>query len=297
MALAFDYLSTLEQFGREPNFWCSREYFAKAGWRERRAGEWFTSRIEVIEGDDRMMLPAIPTNDTPMIFILSEDVWADLPGYVDPERQRFFLDRNYIYDPADFAKMEGGKWAVFRKNARKVPRRFVREHDTVLDYRLMDPEIDSQHSTLQAFSEAWLEGVEWPELEDGDVMIEYLFNGENRAMLVDTRRAEILGVNVWDSNHMYTNFRYCFCRPIAFLSEYMRWLFYTKSAEPGKLVNDGGDLGNEKLRDFKLKMNPVKILDIYGWELPDPTPKREPVKCPYCGHPIDEGLHSLCGMA
>ncbi|NIP34438.1 MAG: hypothetical protein GWN12_05715, partial [Thermoplasmata archaeon] len=48
--------------------------------------------------------------------------------------------------------------------------------------------------------------------------------------------------------------------------EYLRWRFYTSNwAQEKKWINDGGDLDNEKLARFKLKLNPVQVAVVYSY--------------------------------
>ncbi len=78
----------------------------------------------------------------------------------------------------------------------------------------------------------------------------------------------MVGMNVWDENHLYINYRLCIVDPSErFLDEFMRYLFYTDPLimEQNKLVNDGGVLGNEGLKRFKDKMNPFSVRPVYSW--------------------------------
>ena len=72
----------------------------------------------------------------------------------------------------------------------------------------------------------WLEIQYRKEIYDDQVMAEYLFYGNNRKILRSVS-GRVYGLNVWDENFKYINYRYCVCGKSDFISEYMRWLFYT----------------------------------------------------------------------
>ena len=93
-----------------------------------------------------------------------------------------------------------------------------------------------------------------------------IFEGENRRFL-RSKKGKIYGLNIWDENFQYINYRYCICGKEDFISEYMRLLFYTDSVilNKGKLVNDGGVLDNPKLRFFKDKLNPMQVKERRTW--------------------------------
>lgn len=103
-------------------------------------------------------------------------------------------------------------------------------------------------------------------IHDDEVMIDYLFHGDNRKILVD-KNGFILGINIFDSNYKYINFRFSFSRNIKFLSEYLRYVFYTDPAilNQNKLVNDGGSLDNKNLAFFKEKLNPLEKRKIFSY--------------------------------
>ena len=247
-----NYLQLLEDNQMIPNFWCSREYFQKAGLEEiDREG------ILYVYDDDVLVFP--PISSKGILKDPSEMVWCDLEGleFTTMGYVSEFLDYEYIYDPKTFLTMEGKSWMVFRKNSRKFPRRVNEELEYVSDI--------SNRRAESIFLE-WLNIQERKEIYDDETMIKFIFEGENRRFL-RSKKGKIYGLNIWDENFQYINYRYCICGKEDFISEYMRLLFYTDSVilNKGKLVNDGGVLDNPKLRFFKDKLNPMNynILSIF----------------------------------
>lgn len=245
------YINLLKLLNISPNFWISEEYFQKAGLVEKENNEsvW-------IEDDDGMLV-------FPPLYQFYENIkkiWSDFDkddfwvyGF-DKE----FLDYEYLYDPKEFIEMEGHKWMVFRKNCRKFSKRYGKNliYGDLKDY--------SRKQLAEVFLE-WLEGDD-REIHDSDVMLKYVFEGENRKGLWD-EDGNLLGLNIWDENYKYVNFRFSFCRRIDFLAEHMRWRFYTDPfiLNKIKLVNDGGVLDNPNLEFFKDKMNPCQKRKVYTW--------------------------------
>lgn len=180
----------------------------------------------------------------------ADKFWADFPEH--PGRD--FLDYEYIYDSKDFLKMEGGKWAVFRKNSRKFPNR-IGEELTYSYGRISAKKIGN-------LLDSWMD--RFALIHDGEILIDYIFDGESRKGLIEVESGKLYGLNVWDENFRYINFRYCICQGIPFLSEYLRLLFYQDMVSKGKLVNDGGSLDNPALKSFKEKMNPCSIREVKG---------------------------------
>lgn len=263
------YIDALQYIGEEPTFYCSDEYFEKAGWEDR--NEHNIYRVTDPSDGMYMLPPLFVTYDQDKGFvspIVVYDIWCDLEGYKADNAKRFFLDYEYIYDPSHFFPMEGGKWATFRKNVAKFPKRL----DVPFYYiPVVGNEFDKQ---IKMVFWKWLGNRSEEEvIQDDRVMLKYLLNGEHREVLVD-RNNKLYGVNIWDENWKYINFRYCFCLPGMFLSEFMRYLFYeriykraiNKGKKP-KLVNDGGVLGNESLKAFKDKLNPKEVRKRYSWRL------------------------------
>ena len=275
------YLYALASFDLEPNFWCSQEYFKRAGFRENIIDDRY---LQVIDTSDLTILPLIDIEHGKLHGIVPDGgIWADMPDFLPlleidiTSSRNEFLDYEYIYDPESFCNMEGKQWATFRKNCRK----FARRHSYMLNYVPIEEisywsKFDFQ--MLELFEE-WTDGVAEDEIADGRVLANYFQNGKNRMVLVDSQ-LKILGMNIWDENWKYLNFRYCICRNIPFLSEYMRFLFYQSAVSSErvrptgariKLVNDGGVLDRPSLKAFKDKMNPIEKRLIYSWKKEKPN--------------------------
>lgn len=254
-----EYLKRLEWGGWRPNFWCSEEYARRAGLTERytQAGD----ICGVFDGEQLVLPPLTGGGEFQWPEEFPADLWSDVAGFAPTGGVASFLDWEYIYEPRAFLKMEGGRWMTFRKNARKFPARAGRE----LSYVELAPE--QAPEALTALLVEWLEakGAD-AEIHDGDLLLDYVLNGDHRKALFDAAGG-LWGVNVWDENYCYVNFRFCVCRGEPFLSEYMRWLFYTDAAilSKHKPVNDGGTLGSERLKFFKDKLNPTRVREVKGW--------------------------------
>jgi hypothetical protein len=260
------YLKALREFDIEPNFWCSEEYFKHAE---------FCEFIRTLPDGDELSVVVTDPDDEHAVFPLFNltqgrvhpvvpggGIWADLVGFQPnplPSRGPKFLDYNYIYDPKEFQEMRGKKWMTFRKNSRKFPRRYGEHKVAWLPLRPRE-EISAFASEVLSFMP--------DEIHDAEVLLKYLFDGENRLFLFDIPAHKILAVNIWDENYKYINYRYALCINEPFLSEYIRLCFYKMVDEryPGKFVNDGGVLDRPLLKEFKDKLNPVKVKKIYSWK-------------------------------
>jgi hypothetical protein len=229
--------------------------------RLRRDRDW----IYLLEGD-WIIFPPINEGDFALGSVEGK-IWSDFPEWKPEGLKSKFLDYEYIYDPKAFLSMEGGNWAVFRKNCRKWPKRFGNHltYERISAYPFRNTAWGREE--LDDVLGCWLESkLLGKKIEDEKILIQYLRFGENRKVLWDSNQ-RIYGVNVWDENYKYINFRYCICRPEEYLSEYMRFLFYTDPyiQSQGKLVNDGGVLDNPDLKRFKDKMNPLQVREVKSW--------------------------------
>lgn len=256
------YLYLLEKFQVRPNFWCSLEYFNKADLSiVQLYGEGFgvmDSFTDSLLNESITGLLFPPIDEKKGLFRASS-IWADFEGFKSfPGVEKSFLDYEYIYDPKAFLDMSGKKWLTFRKNSRKFSRKFPWEYR---DFKSEDS------GWLNNIMGDWLDGCEDEEIHDARVMLRYLHEGENRKVLI--AGGIPVGINIWDENYRFINFRYCICKDIPFLSEFMRWLFYTdeKILSKNKLVNDGGVLDRPGLKTFKDKMNPAEVREVYSWGL------------------------------
>lgn len=253
------YLKNLQLSGINPNFWTSQEYFEKAGWVELDSKS--DGMVQIVDsyGDD--MLPAIDTEIPGVLYI---QCWSDFDGMLTKPIQNLkpqFLDYEYIFKAANFMDMSGGKWSLFRKNSRKWANRIGQG----FIYKPIDEDSQMQ---LNEVVVSWLQSLgELETVHDDEVMLKYVFEGENRMGLF-TEDGILRAINIWDSNWKYTNYRYCICRKEPFLSDFARLLFYQDMyrRNPECLVNDGGVLDKISLKDFKDHMNPISVRKVYSWE-------------------------------
>lgn len=245
-----------------PNFWCSKEYLKSINAKLRTYLGWVW-----VEEDDWMIFPPVHVcwgmiKNHP--WLEYENIWSDFPEYKTKSGNSEFLDYEFIYDPKEFLTMSGSKWSKFRKNVRKWPRR-----NGAAPYVKIDPDEQSLKSAINELLCSWLanQGKD-AQIHDAETLLYYAHNAKHRAILLHPKSG-ILGMNIWDYNWKYINYRFILCRPEPFLDEYMRHLFYTSKEvqNSGKLVNDGGCLDNEGLKKFKETLNPVKIREVKSWKL------------------------------
>jgi hypothetical protein len=244
-----EYISLLESKKITPNWWCSEEYFQKAG-----LNIVVENNEVVILDDDQQMFPSVSLNNNQTWGRNANGFWADFIEYPGKE----FLDYEYIYDPKDFLNMSGNKWMTFRKNSRKFSNRC---EDKGLIY---SDKFDQKK--LETLLLQWIERIPGDEIHDAETMTKFLIEGKNRKALTDSEGKVFFGINIWDENFKFINYRYCMCMGVPFLSEYMRLLFYTDEEiqNKNKLVNDGGSLDRPELERFKDKMNPINKRQIKG---------------------------------
>jgi hypothetical protein len=262
------YLKLLAKSNTVPNFYCSDEYLSLSGttemiidgyviWKD--AGWFVCPPLDFVTGES--MNVSLPWVDK---------VWSDFPFWVMPGLTTWeFLDYEFIYDPKNFLDLSGKRWEVFRKNVRKFPNRYQDGETIYIDVSILEKgDKKGIHQKIKLAFANWLEGKGDTEFQDDVTTLRYLLYGKNRKVLYNLNTLDILGINVWDSNYKYINFRYSFCVNIPFLSEYLRYLFYIDEEiqSQNKLVNDGGSVGNEKLRIFKMKLNPVDVREVRSWK-------------------------------
>lgn len=247
------YLTILKQLQIIPNFWTSEEYLLKSNtvWIEEKG--LFGFKVET--DSEEWLLPPLDEKGYP---VLSVPIYAGWPDE-NPENPFYpkFLDYQFIYNPKEFQNLSGGKWQTFRKNIRKYPQRI---HKPLLYITI------HQEGYLTALSHILLEWQSNREVFDPETFTRFVLSGDNRkGLFVDGR---LVGLNVWDENYQYINFRYCIDDGSPFLNEYIRYLFYTDKEiiQCNKMVNDGGSLGSENLLKFKQKLNPCQIMKIYSYK-------------------------------
>lgn len=262
------YMELMAKANIIPNFFCSDEYFTLSALVEKiEDGHvyWFDPDTGWI------VCPPLEEDTGKPITKFGPDwmqkVWADLTGWVMPGySSSTFLDLEIIYNPAKFLKMEGGEWQTFRKNSRKYPNRFKHgklEYERLENLQSKMNPIILKDRMMKLYSD-WANHKE-ESIEDSTLIMRYIDRGENRKVLHN--KGDIIGINIWDKNRKYVNFRFCICKNEDFLSEYMRLLFYTDNdiLQTGLMVNDGGVLDNPRLEKFKMKMNPIGIRNVRSW--------------------------------
>lgn len=243
---ASDYEDRLKLGGVAPNFFVSVPYMKAAQWTVvERAG-----LLEVLDSDAVLMLPPVDGIGT----CVADRPWAGFPEY-SGSGPGTFLDWQFVYDPTAVTGFQNVS-SIFRRNVQ----RFERWHSGLCYKPADDPEV------LLALFGAWLD--EGETAQDADTIVSYLeaVSPERGAVLFENDQP--IAFNAWDSNYRYVNFRYSFSvRGVKYLSEYVRWLFYHDAASLGgtEEVNDGGSLGSEGLRQFKLKLGPKAVLQINSW--------------------------------
>lgn len=261
------YLTALQKNQVDPNFWCSPEYFSSAG---------CTTRTDLlgwqyIQDAGVTVVPPLNIKNKQSHFMTGHldpgtlVCWSDFPNTAFPGCSTEYLDHEFIYDPRSFLKLSGKKWAIFRKNIRKWAKRNYGDID--LHYFVLDPQNTMWDTEINNLVISWLTYRAHQEIAGGEELIKYAVFGKNRALLVSDKLG-LLGMNIWDENYKYVNYRFTFCRPgEPFLDELLRYRFYTSPEilEKSKLVNDGGCLGNESLKNFKLRLNPVRTRSVYSW--------------------------------
>lgn len=279
--MTFKYIDLIQKAGVIPNFYISDEYFYKAGFLEDTIYMDHRYWIIVMDGD-WMVFPPISSGGTfsprdvaeIKKVALCQGIWSDFKGYDPINATPVLLDHEFLYDPKDFLNISGSKWEVFRKNSRKFPNRLNKP----LTYISIPPGygrlnlVDSQYTihiedAMDSLAIEWLSGFSSEcIIQDDNTLLEFLRSGMNRKILVDCD-GTVYGVNIWDENYRYINYRYCITRRIPYLSECMRLRFYTdpEILAKNKLVNDGGNLGAEKLYNFKMKLNPLSVRTVNSW--------------------------------
>lgn len=262
-----DYMNTLDRGRLQPNFWCSTEYIEALELSVVSDGAYIAV---LTEDGDHFLLPPLNRRSGQHIPIqqktrtgLPESVWSDFVtsgqwcySEQTPKAYPIYLDHEFIYNPLNFIDLSGGKWSTFRKNINKIEKR-----KTVI------------YHGRPAAAEALDVLASWADdgatIQDEKAVLYFLLSGRNAKALRDFKTGELLGINIWDENCTFVNFRYCWCKPIPFLSELMRYRFYTDPdiLKTGKLVNDGGGLGRESLLRFKRKLHPVLERVVFSWKI------------------------------
>lgn len=262
------YLRALKAHNIDPNFWISQEYFDFAKFKEIVVSVCRVDKLIAVTSDEtkQFIFPPISLlyGCRGITECFENGVWSDFSNasyYKSTNHE--LLDLEYLYDPKNFNNMIGKRWAVFRKNVRKWPR----ENDGKFVYRKLDQFTPAEvHHGIKNLLIKWLEKHE--DIQDSEALLYYALHGEDRSILFRTDRREIVGINCWDSNWKYINFRWSICKKDPFLNEFMRYLFYTdpEIQKQNKMVNDGGVLDNPNIKAFKNKMNPIRVREVNSWK-------------------------------
>jgi hypothetical protein len=214
-----------------------------------------------IEDHGWAVFPPLPLNGDVTEYPYHLKVWSDFSNLHPNYPQSEFLDWEYIMDSKQFNDLSGGKWEVYRKNVRKWPRHNENwKYTDVFDYTLSSIIVGE-----------WLEG-KIDSVQDGELIIAYVLADKNEKgiykKLLYNEFGQLLAINIWDENWKYINYRYCIIKQAEpFLDEFVRYLFYTdpEIQSKGKLINDGGGIGNKGLEAFKDKLHPVRKREVHSW--------------------------------
>jgi hypothetical protein len=218
-----------------------------------------------LEENHKCILPPLPiksgfTMDT---YPKIDSVWACFEKgnwRMPTNHQQTFLDYQYIFDMNNFQDLSGGKWESFRKNIRKWPK-----NNSGYSYSRIKPSAKKAGKLIGC----WLEDHE-KDVQDAVHLSEFVYfynNSQIHRKFLYNKYNELVGINAWDENYFYINYRYCIIKDIPYLDEFMRWLFYTDDDvfKCDKLINDGGCLDSPGLEKFKDKLNPIRKVPIYTW--------------------------------
>lgn len=254
------YLTRSKELGVIPNFFMSEPYLelSKIRSQEREGWIWLQDKYWTL-------FPALPLHEAkfepfPEDFPIQR-IWALFSNDFVPINDHYhFLDWQYLFRPTDFLNMEGSRWEVFRKNSRKWSNRNPGWYYTET------PPTSSDAGELIA---EWLDRKR-NDVHDGELLARFAFFEDGLPIFrkyLYNKSGELVGINAWDENWMFINYRVCIVREDPFLDEFIRLLFYTDEKVIGmnKIVNDGGTLGHEGLQRFKDKMNPFEKHKIYSW--------------------------------
>lgn len=249
------YLTRAKELEIIPNFYLSLPYlelsnvkcFSNNGW------IW-------IEDENWILFPPLRLSKVKEEIPIKK-IWSDFENKKNLIKSGFvkeFLDWEYLFDPISFNNMAGSSWAVYRKNIRKWPKHHK-------NWLYCDYINDSEACDLVG---NWLEN-KIETIQDGELLAQYSLIKHpeiHRKALYDENK-RLVAINAWDENWYYINYRICIVKQKeSFLDEFMRSLFYTdtKIQAKGKLINDGGIVGNKGLERFKNKMNPINKRKIYS---------------------------------
>ena len=243
-----EYLAAIQKAKHLPNFWMSLEYIELKGLKYsidgglrgfKDNGEWYFPPLNA--------LGELETS-VPFYSSVVEDGKSQKTHFK-------VLDYQYIYDPKSFNNLQGKQWKAFRRNIRKYPAR----SGGALVYRPLTDSLEDSEAA-ETLLLKWADGRE---LFDNELLIQFVLMGKNRWGLFND--GVCVGMNVFDENYAFINYRYCIDDGTPFLNELMRYNFYQMPyiQNRKKLVNDGGHCDSDSLMYFKLRLNPKWILKVF----------------------------------
>ena len=259
-----EYLNLMKKHNIEPNFYISKEYITNKNFKEIINGNWYW----ILDDSNTPIFPPIH-KERGLLNIIPEMefIWCNFPNVYFDNYKSVFLDNEYIYSSEEVYKCEGSRYSKFRKNSRKWPTRNENYY-----YRVTEKNVEELpwylHSQLFYLLGVWLDPINREFYGVYDIL-SYINNGDNVGILI--RNDDVVGVNIWDSNWKYINYRYIFHLKEPYLDEYMRYLFYQHmyATHSDKLINDGGVLDSAGLQNFKMSLNPVEVRTLHQLLLKD----------------------------
>ncbi len=250
-----------------PNFWMTDEYIEKAGLVWYRDSGWcgWTDPMDI-----GWFFPSLNSQGQ---FVTEEsNIYSGFlqEGPIYKCINEELLDYQYIYDPSEFLTLEGHKWKAFRK----ILKQYRASTHAELLYLKIAPGYDyplmiNTSTFTKDITELLLKWAGEKEFFDNEVMIKYALEGENRwGLFAD---GKLVGLNIWDENFQFINYRYCIDNGTHGLNRYLRHQFYTHPSilSKQKYINDGGSLGDAGLREFKLRLNPHEVYTVTSYKQGD----------------------------
>lgn len=271
------YLKTAQNLHVNPNFWMSDEYLKAA-----EAVDYEQTGFSGVRADGLNLFPELMPPPWGFIKRGGNPYWASpilrptMTNVITEENGHTFLDYNFLYRPSDLAEAKGGKFKKFRKNSRRVEKSHFQITGDLINTPISLQDIDN-------FVIEWVESKAPETVQDGDSLVNFFFNamatGEGIGIVAGRGEIgwEIIGINLWDENWRYVNYRYCLANHgIPYADEFLRRRFYSQIAErvDKKWVNDGGSIDSEGLHRFKMSLNPVRVERIYSYK-GDPSANKE----------------------
>jgi hypothetical protein len=248
------YLNLMKKMGIDPNFYVSEPYLRLSN-----VDCFIEHGVTWVEvGDWKLFPPLIYDMNTVIVVPEFDKIWTDFASnFTFSSVFLTFFDWEYIFNPNSFKDLSGKKWEVFRKNIRKWPRNnpnwiYTGHINKEECLKLLGYWLDEKSETAQ----------------DAELMIKFIENDEGIEKMCLYKDGKLVAINIWDENYKYVNYRYCIVdHTEPFLDEFVRYLFYTDLVilKTGKLVNDGGTVGNIGLERFKDKLNPIRKRKVYSY--------------------------------